>query len=179
MSTDTSKPRVAVSNDGDVLIIQGPGIPVLFIPRAHVAALLTSPAAAVALIVTDIGAAAIETVLAANATFEASTIIATSGAIESVTLKFLLPNGLLVAYTTDEDLASDRERTKALGLAFVVTNTSVDWDRKHARLLGSLIAKVPTMPPQITGFHQLAHQYLSQLVREALSSRNGQEGGKK
>ncbi len=175
MSIDNYKPRVAVTNDGDVLI-QGSGIPVLFIPRTHVPDLLAASEKTVAVIITDVGAAAIETVLAANATVKATTIMNATGAIESVTLKFLLPNGLVVAYTTDDNLASDRERIKALGIDLIVTDTTVDWSRHHAPFLGSVIAKIPTVPPQIAGFHQLGQQYLSEFVRDALAQRDRKRG---
>jgi hypothetical protein len=165
---------VAISNDGDVLIIQEPGCPVLFFARSQVPALLSIPETANALVVVDVGAAAIETVIAAKATFEATTVENESSVIVSAVLRFRLPNGLLVAYVTDEALANNCERLKALGIDLAVTDVSVNWDRTQAPLIGNIISCLPQVPPQVVGLHQFNGQHLAQLVRDALAQREKQ-----
>jgi hypothetical protein len=174
MTNQPTKPHVALSKDGDVLIIQGPGIPVLFISRAYVPALLKAPESATAILISDFGAAAIETMLAGNASFEATTVESSPGVIQSAILQFKLQNGLVVAYTTDDILASSRGALNALGIDFAVTDTAIEWDRKYAQLVGEVICHLPTIPPQIAGLHQFDPHCLANLVRDAIERRDNE-----
>lgn len=166
-----SKTHVAVSKEGDVLILEpGSNSPVLFLAQNQVPALLSAPETASALVIVDVGAAAIATVLAAGAAFEATIVETESSAIASAVLKFRLPNGLVVAYVSDEAVANSHERLKALGVDLAVTDGSVNWDRQQAKLIGEIISSVPKMPAQIAGLYQLNAQHLAQLVREAFEN---------
>jgi hypothetical protein len=170
MNTDQSVPRIAVSTDGDVLVIQGQGIPVLFIPQPYVPELLGTPSTATAAVITDVGAAAIETVLAAGATYQSSTTI-DGASIVSVTLLFTLPNALVVAYSNDDALlAASREQLKALGIDLLVSDRSIEWLRRHTRLVGEIVARVPSVPPQLTRLSQFESARLADLVRPALAA---------
>ena len=172
MNKQPSQTHVAVSKDGDILIIQGSGIPILFVPRTHVSALLETPETASAIIITDVGAAAIETMLAGNAVFEATTQENASSEIKSVILRFRLPNGLVVAYATDDALPSCRASLRALGIDIAVTDTALNWAREHAQLVGDVIARMPTVPPQITGLAQFEPHRLAEIVRAVMDRRD-------
>jgi hypothetical protein len=170
MKNIQSKTHVAISKEGDVLI-QGPGCPVLFFARSQVPALLSTPETATALVIVDVGAAAVETVLAAGADFEATIVENESSVISSAVLKFRLPNGLVVGYITDEAIANSRERLAQLGVDLAVTDNSVNWERQQATLIGEIISSVPKVPPQVAGLHRFNAQRLAQLVRDALDQR--------
>jgi hypothetical protein len=171
MKNIQSKTRVAVSKEGDVLILEpGSNSPVLFFAQSQVPALLFTPETASALVIIDVGAAAIATVLAAGAAFEAKIVETESSAIASAVLKFRLPNGLVVAYVSDEAVANSCEQLKELGVDLAVTGNSVNWDRQQAKLIGEIISSIPKMPAQVAGLHQLNAQHLAQLVREAFAT---------
>ena len=151
MYSSVFQTQVAISTDGDLLIIQGPTQPALFVPRQFVEAFLTDPATSPAVLIVDVGLAAIRAVVAAKATFDAATHLSDAGLIQSVTLRFRLPNGLVVGFTTDEVLASDPARITALGIDLIVTNEAIDWQRQHTAFIGHVIGSVATVPPQLHG----------------------------
>ena len=149
MYSSISHPQVAISTDGDLLIIQGPAQPALFIPRRFAESFLADPSASPAVLIVDVGLAAIRVVLSAEARFDADTRISETGQIQSVTLRFRMPNNLVVGFTTDEVLASDSARIQALGIDLIVTNEAIDWQRKHTAFVGQVIGSVATVPPQL------------------------------
>lgn len=170
MISPYSQPRVAVSNDGDILIIQGSPNPIIFFPRTHVADLLEGLARATAVIICDVGAAAIETFLAAEASFQATTRISATAEVESVTIQLTLPNGLVCAWTSDDALAANETRLKALGIDLAVTDTVVNWHGQHAELIGEVTSNVPSVPPQFVCLQQIQSNRLAELVRDAISA---------
>lgn len=168
MCSPIPKPSVAVSKSGDLLIIQGPAQPALFVSRAQVSTLLENPDRATAIMIVDVGVAAIRTVLATGATFDAVVNREESGSIRSITLRFALPNGLTVGYTNDDDLASDSDRLHRLGIDLVVTDSAIDWQRQHTQFVGQVISAVSTTPSQVIGFSSAAHRELAPIIREVL-----------
>jgi hypothetical protein len=170
MQKNLSIPHVSVSKTGDVLI-QGTGNRVLFFPQAQVAKLLESPELATAILITDVGAAAIATLLAGNASFDVMTLTTAQSTIESVVLRFVLPNGLTVAYTTDEDVFNHRTELQAQGVDLIVTANEVDWNRRHAPFLGEVISNMSPTLPQIAMLQYFDPKYLAELVSEALAQR--------
>ncbi len=171
MDSSVSNPRAVISSNNDVLIIPGfAASPILFVPRNHVPDLLEARPHSAAVLIDDVGAAAVATFLAAGATFDAATNYATSGEIDSATIRFSLPNGLVCIWTSDETLAENRSRLKSLGIDLAVTNSSVTWERRHARLIGEMISNVSSVPPQYISLLHLDPELLAQLVREAHTS---------
>jgi len=120
----------------------------------------------------DVGVAAIRTVLAAGATFDALISYGEADRIRSVTLRFVLPNGLIVGYTTDDALAGDSAKLRQLGVDLVVTDSAIDWQRQHTQLVGQVIAAVSTEPVQVVGLSSAAHQNLVPVIRAALRTGN-------
>ena len=175
MDSSVINPRAVVSTNGDVLIVPGSAGPILFIPRTHVGDLLEGRPRAAAVLIDNIGAAAVATFLAAGAMFDAAATHAGSGEIESVTIRFTLPNGLVCVWTTDDALADDRARLKSLGIQLAVTNSSVNWERKHAGLIGEVISAVAPVPPQFASLQQFNPEQLTKLVRRANSETNETE----
>ena len=149
MHCPSSQPQVAVSKGGDLLVLQGSAHPALFIPRQFAESFLADPSASPAVLIVDVGLAAIRVVLSAEARFDADTRISETGQIQSVTLRFRMPNNLVVGFTTDEVLASDSARIQALGIDLIVTNEAIDWQRKHTAFVGQVIGSVATVPPQL------------------------------
>lgn len=172
MYSPIAKPSVAVSTNGDLLIIQGPAQPALFVSHAQVATLLEHPDRATATMIVDVGVAAIRTVLATGATFDAIVDREESGCIRSVTLRFSLPNGLTVGYTNDDGLATDSDRLRGLGIDLVVTDSAIDWQRQHTQFVGQVISAVSTTPTQVVGFSPVAHRELAPIICEALQRAN-------
>lgn len=170
MDSPASQPRAVVSNDGDVLIIPGSASPILFIPRSHVRDLLEARPQSAAILIDDVGAAAVATFLAAGATFDAATNHTASDEIESVTIRFTLPNGLVCIWTSDEAVADNRSRLKSLGIDLAVTNTAINWERKHAGLIGEMISAVPQALPQLVSLRHFDPATLAKLVRDAETS---------
>lgn len=151
MYSPTIKPQVAVSKSGDLLIVQGPAQPALFIPHRFVESFIDDPATSPAVLIIDVGLAAIRAVLAAEVTFDADTRISEAGQIQSATLRFRMPNNLVIGFTTDEVLAADSARIEALGIDLIVTNEAIDWQRQHTAFIGQVIGSVATVPPQLAG----------------------------
>ena len=168
MYSPNTKPRVAVSKSGDILIIQGPAQPALFVPHSKVATLLDHPENVTAIMIVDVGVAAIRTVLAAGAVFDAIVSYSEADRVHSVTLRFYLGNGLVVGYTTDDALAGDSDKLNQLGIDLVVTDSAIDWKRQHTQFVGQVIASVSTEPAQVVGLSTAAHQQLVPLIRAAL-----------
>lgn len=172
MYCSTSQPQVAASKGGDLLILQGPAQPALFVPHAQVTSLLENPESVTAIMIVDVGVAAVRTVLAAGANFDATVIYDEMHRIRSVTLRFSLPNGLVVGYTTDDALAADSDKLRQLGIDLVVTDTAIDWQRRHTKLVGQVIAAVSAEPVQVVGISTAAHRQLVPLIRAAVQSAN-------
>lgn len=166
MESSVSKPRAVISTNGDVIITTGSST-ILFVPRTHVPDLLEARPQSTAIFIDDVGAAAVATFLAAGATFDAATTQSSPGEIESVTIRFSLPNGLVCIWTSDDALAANRSRLKSLGIDLAVTNTSINWERKHAGLIGEMIAAVPRTLPQLISLQHLDRARLAKLVRDA------------
>lgn len=153
MSSPISKPiQIAVSKDGDLLVIQGSAKPALFVPRPLAESFQRDFSPTNAVLILDVGLAAVRTALAANASFVAHTQYSADGSIEAATLRFRFPNGLVLGYTTDETLASDTSRLRDLGIDLVVTNDTIDWQRRHSLLIGQVISAVAPVPPQVVEF---------------------------
>ena len=172
MHCPSSQPQVAVSKGGDLLVLQGSAHPALFVPHSQVTTLLDHPEHVTAIMIIDVGVAAIRTVLAAGATFDALISYGEADRIRSVTLRFVLPNGLIVGYTNDDALAGDSDRLRRLGIDLVVTDSAIDWQRQHTQLVGQVIAAVSAEPVQVIGFSSAAHRQLVPLIRAALLTGN-------
>jgi len=168
MYCPTQKTQVAVSIDGDLLIIQGPVQPALFIPRRFVESFLDDPSTSPAVLIVDVGLAAIRAVLAAEATFDADTRISETGQIQSVTLRFRMQKNLVVGFTTDEALAADSARIQVLGIDLIVTNEAIDWQRQHTAFVGQVIGSGATVPPQLTRAVPAHSKELQTQVSQAL-----------
>lgn len=168
MYCPTQNTQVAVSIGGDLLIIQGPVQPALFIPRRFVESFLDDPSTSPAVLIVDVGLATIRAVLAAEAAFDADTRISETGQIQSVTLRFRMPNNLVVGFTTDEVLASDSSRIQALGIDLIVTNEAIDWQRQHTAFVGQVIGSVATVPPQMGGIISAQSRDLKTHISAAL-----------
>jgi len=100
-------PRIAVSQDGDVLIIQGPAQPVLFISRLTLPAFLSWPEETAIEKIDGVGASTIVACLEARAHF-------TVASERPLALRFELRNGLTVLYASEEnsdDLVDPRIRS--------------------------------------------------------------------
>ena len=141
-------------------------------------ALQSKPESANALVITDVGAAAIETMVAAQATFEATTLENDSLIILSAVLKFRLPNGLVVAYVTDDKLAENRTARQLLGIDLAVTDYSLTWNRTHVEFIGSVVANMAKHPIQLGTLGSYAPAHISELVRQALEARGPVTDGK-
>ena len=168
MKTKQTETRIVVSDDRDV-IIQGSAQTVLFLASAQTAAFMQQPATTPIMLITDLGAAAIQTMLAAEAKFSAQTIDSVPTGIPSFVLRFRLPNGLVVAYTTDEVLAADPSRLTKLGVDLTVTDAAIDWRRQHAPLIAGVIANIPPTAPQLIQLEHFDAHRLAALVRDALT----------
>jgi hypothetical protein len=106
MKIPDTYPRIAVSQDGDVLISRGPAQPVLFVSRNALPAFLDSPQDAGVAEIRGVGAAAIMACLAGGTQFE--TIAAAP-----LTLHFTLRNGLKVLFSDDDSVFDKAGREMA------------------------------------------------------------------
>jgi hypothetical protein len=174
MDKSQSEERVVITDDKDALVLRGSNDPILFIAATHVAS-LASPERVPALFITDVGAAAIRSVIAADATIKSSVKLTPDGAIAAATLLCMLPNGLVVAYTTDEALAADRHTIKSLGIDLLVTDSSVDWPRRHTALVSAIVGNTAAVPPQVTSLRDFDWHEIARVVLEAATRQESTE----
>ena len=165
-----SKPTIAVSKDGDIIIIQAPEYPALFFARSQVDLLLKAPASASALAIKGISAAAVAAIVEASASFEVCAVSPARTATRSVTLRFQTSNGLIVVYTTDADLAADRARIASLGADIVATDTFLA--RRTPRAIDlEIVAWAPKAQFPTGSLELFDRAHLAKLVRETLALR--------
>lgn len=167
MKENLSNPHVAFSTEGDVLIVQGPGSPVLFFPRSQVPVLQSKPESANALVVSDVGSAAIAAMLSARAKFNAS-VAETGAVITDAVFTFTLHNRMVGVYSTDPNYAETQEQRQRLGIDVLVTDTSLKWDRENVEIVGAVVSHFPQVPTQLFTLGCYAPAYLAEVVRQAM-----------
>ncbi len=85
-------------------------------------------------------------------------------------IRFALPNDVVCVWTSDDVFAADRPRLRSLSIDLAVTNSAINWERRHASLIGEMISDVPSVPPQFVSLQHLDPEQLARLVREAGSN---------
>jgi hypothetical protein len=117
--------RIAVSDNGDVLISRGPAQPVLFVSRQKLIGFLNSPTNTTIAEIGGVGAAAIGAALEANSRFEVITETPLS-------LRLTLPNGLVIVYCHDEVVFHQPTRANAPSGDIIVTQSEARLTGKRA-----------------------------------------------
>ena len=165
MHTTDTYPRIAVSQDGDVLISEGPAMPVLFVSRQKLKSFLDAPATTAIAEVGGVGAAAISACLEAQARFEALT--------ESPPrLLLTFGNGLRVLYSEGGSGIDRPTGSGASSIDIIVTPRGAHLT--GAKAVSRLDLRSLPSPPARDGGGQDSYAWaVTQMVRSALQKRRG------
>ena len=165
MQTADTYPRIAVSKDGDALIIEGPAQPVLFVSNQILASFLNSPVATLPAEIDGVGAAAVNACLEAQAGFEAL-------AASPPRLLFTFGNGLRVLYF--EDLSDFNRPTGSARSSIDIIVTPRGAQLTGSRAVSQLDLRSLASPPEGERRSQDSYVWaVTQLVRAALQKRRG------